>query len=254
MIYLQMTFSTNNNFACTKKEPSQFLDCKELGLRVKATYNIKGKGCDLCNRSIVKSHAFQFPCCGQHGLMRFCSSFSKTFGSSFGSGFQTGFASGCDDVVFQYHHVVQVAVIGAELIFCHALQAQLLLGFCQAGGGGIFGYLARVEEVDPLVKGHLRPFVEVVHTKNEVLGIEVAHLIHMELLYLEGRQLENIARVDASEPRLAVIHRVGGFAQIEIDNVDAINLADVLIALTAVDVLGRQLLGAKQHAVEVGIL
>ena len=201
------------------------------GLRVKATYNIKGKGCDLCNRSIVKSHAFQFPCCGQHSLMRFCSSFSKTFGktlcsslsktfgssfgsslsktfcsslgktlcssfsktlcssfgSSFGSGFQSGFASGCDDVVFQYHHVVQVAVIGTELIFCHALQAQLLLGFCQAGGGGIFGYLARVEEGDPLVKGHLGPFVEVVHTKNEVLGIEDAHLMHMELLYLEGR-------------------------------------------------------------------
>ena len=66
---------------------------KFAGLRVKATYNIKGKGCDLCNRGIVKSHAFQFPCCGQHGLMRFCSSFGKTLCSSFSKTLCSSFSS-----------------------------------------------------------------------------------------------------------------------------------------------------------------
>ena len=129
-----------------------------------------------------------------------------------------------------------MTVVGIQFCLRHACQTQFLSGFCQSGSIGIIRNITRTQHVDPLLNGHLRPAVEVVGFQYEVLWIEVTHRIHIELLSLERRQLQYVAVMNTAELRLAVIHDILSLSEVEIDNVDAIYLTDILVALSAVDV------------------
>ena len=59
--------------------------------------------------------------------------------------------------------------------------------------------------------------------------------------------------MDTTEFRLPMIHHIRTIAQIEINDVDAINLADIFIALSSVDVFGYQLGCTEQHTLEISI-
>ena len=84
-----------------------------------------------------------------------------------------------------------------------------------------------------------------------VLWIELIHLVYLECLLLERSQLEKLIVVDAAELCLSVVNRVCSFAQIEIDDVDAINLLHVLVVLSTVNVLRHKLRGAEEDALEI---
>ena len=134
-----------------------------------------------------------------------------------------------------------MTIVGVEFVLGHQCQLHLLACLTQAGSIRIIWDLTRREEVDPLLKGHLRPAVEVVDLQDEIFRIELTDGLNLELLLLEGRQRQYLAIVDATKLRLPMVDNVGAVAQVEVYNVDAIHLLDVLVALPAVDVLGNEL-------------
>ena len=67
------------------------------------------------------------------------------------------------------------------------------------------GNLRCIEEIDPLLKRHLAPLVEIVDLQDEVLGIEVADGVHIELLLLERGERQQLDVVYAAELGLAMI-------------------------------------------------
>ena len=60
--------------------------------------------------------------------------------------------------------------------------------------------------------------------------------------------------MNSTKFRLAVIHVVLSVAQIEVDDVDTVDLAYLLVAFATVDVLRHQLGRAEEHALEIGKL
>ena len=146
-----------------------------------------------------------------------------------------------------------MAVIGFEFGLGQVIELEAFAGFGQTGSVGLVGNLARVEEVDPLVYGHYRPFVEVVYAQDVVLRIELTDRIYPESLLLEGGEVEQLVVMQSAELGFAMIDVVASAAQSEIDNVDAEYLAYILVAFTTVDVFRHELGGAEQHALEVGI-
>ena len=71
---------------------------------------------------------------------------------------------------------------------------------------------------------------------------------------LERSQIQNLVVVNTPEFRFPVIDHIGSVAQVEIDNVDAVNLTDLVVTLTSVDVFGDQLGRSEQHPLEIRIL
>ena len=109
-----------------------------------------------------------------------------------------------------------------------------------------------VEEIDPLLQRHLAPLVEIVDLQDEVLGIEVADGVHLEPLLLERGERQQLAVVYAAKLGLAVIDDVRAPAKVEVDDVHTVDLADVLIVLSAVDVFCDEFRGSEEHSLEVG--
>ena len=116
------------------------------------------------------------------------------------------------------------------------------------------GYLRRVEEVDPLLQRNLAPFVEVVDLQNIVFRIKVADSTDLELLLLERRQRKDFPIMNTAELSLAVVHDVCSTAKIEVDNFHTVDLTDVVIALSAVDILGDKLRRSEEHPLEICLL
>ena len=147
-----------------------------------------------------------------------------------------------------------MSVVGVEFGLAHRGELQLAARLVKSRSIGIIGNLPGVEEVDPLLQRHFRTAVEVVHLQDVVFGIEFAHLAHVELLLLEWRQRQHLSVVYAPKLRLAMIHDVRAIAEIEVDDVDAVNLAHVLVAFAPVDVFGDEFGGAEEHPLEIGKL
>lgn len=59
--------------------------------------------------------------------------------------------------------------------------------------------------------------------------------------------------MDTSELRLSMINEIGSMSQREIDDINAIDLADLVIAFPSIDILGHQFGSAEQHTLEVGV-
>ena len=83
--------------------------------------------------------------------------------------------------------------------------------------------------------------VEVVHLQDVIFRVELVNLVNPELLTLECRQLQHFVVVDSPELRLPVINEVFTLPKVEIDDIDGIDLLDVIIVLTAVDIFRHQL-------------
>ena len=147
-----------------------------------------------------------------------------------------------------------MAVIGIQLGLAHPFQTELLAGFMQARRRRVFRNVTRIEEIYPLLQRYFRPSVEVVHLQDIVFRVKVAHRADLELLLLEGGQTQKLAVVDALELRLPVIDHVRAVAQIEIHDVHAVYLPDMLVPFPAVDVFRHELRRAEQHPLEIGEL
>ena len=112
-------------------------------------------------------------------------------------------------------------------------RAQQLAHLVQSRGGGVLGQRPRLEIINPFLDGAFSYLVEVVDLEDVVFREELADGIDLELFLLEGVQLQDVPVVDTAELGLAVIDIVGAFAEGEINDVDAIDLADMLVVLAS---------------------
>ena len=104
-----------------------------------------------------------------------------------------------------------------------------------------------------MLQGYTRPTVKVVDFQDIVFRIQLVHFVYPKLLTLETGQVQHVVLVNATELRLAMIHIVLALAQVEVHDVDRIYFLDVVVVLATINVLGDQLRGAKENALEVGI-
>ena len=131
-------------------------------------------------------------------------------------------------------------VIGSPLGWAHLVDLEHMTSLAQSWRRSVMGNISGTEEIDPLIQGHLAPSVKVIDLKDVVFRVEIAHRFHLELLLLEGGEREELVVVDATELRLTMIDHITSTAKIEVHDVDAVDLPDVLVVLSAVDVFGDQ--------------
>ena len=176
------------------------------------------------------------------------------FCSSFRSSFRTPFRPFREDVIAEDDHIVEVAVVGFQLVFAEAVELEAFACLRKPWSGSVIRDFTGVEEIYPLFQRYFRPFVEVVDPEDVIFGIQLADCRGLEGFLLEGRELEQFVGMDAAELRLSVVDGVRPAAQSEIDDIDAIYLSDVLVSFSPVDVFGDQFGNAEEHALEIGVL
>ena len=159
-----------------------------------------------------------------------------------------------EDVIAEDDDIVEVAVVGFQLVFTEAVELEAFASLRKAWSGGVIRDFAGVEEIYPLFQRHFRPFVEVVDPEDIIFGIQLADCRRLEGLLLERGEAEQFVGMDAAELRLSVVDGVRAAAQSEIDDIDAVYLSDVLVSFSPVDVFGDQFGNAEQHALEIGVL
>ena len=63
----------------------------------------------------------------------FCQAFRMTFRTTFCQAFRTTFRTFREDIVTQYHNIVQMTIISIQFVLGHTIQLQTLLHVFQAG-------------------------------------------------------------------------------------------------------------------------
>ena len=159
--------------------------------------------------------------------------------------------TGLDDttLITQGFHVADV---GSLFCIGKGVYAEAFTGLRQAFGRGRAVYLTRLEELYPLVKRSLRHTVKVVHAQDVVFGENVACILANEYLLLTRGQAQHVVRVvQAAEDGLTVVNVILPLSEAEIDDVDGVDLTDLVIGISQVDVFGDGLRHAVEHPVEI---
>ena len=146
-------------------------------------------------------------------------------------------------------------VISRAFSLAHAVHLELFLHFFHTRCFGSLRHITCIQIICPFFYGAFRHSVEVVHLQDVIFRIQVAYSIHIEFLSLERTEFKQIAIVCASEFRLAMVYDVGAFSKREINDIHAIHLADVLVALafSITDQLSGSLRHTEYYTLEISI-
>ena len=151
-------------------------------------------------------------------------------------------------------HVVSV---GAALLVRHAHDGKLLSCSLQARCGGVLTNLGILQVLHPLFDRRFCHLVEFLHYEYEVLGehlIGQCHalgaLAHVGFLVGTLQSQNGILFRHARELRHAVVGIILAFAEVEVEDVDGVNLADDAVVLTHADLVNHAARRAEEDALE----
>ena len=142
-------------------------------------------------------------------------------------------------------------VISRAFSLAHAVHLELFLHFFHTRCFGSLRHITCIQIICPFFYGAFRHSVEVVHLQDVIFRIQVAYFVHIEFLPLERTEFKQIAIVYASEFRLAMVYDVGAFSKREINDIHAIHLADVLVALAFLYIFRHELRRTEKHTLEI---
>ena len=149
------------------------------------------------------------------------------------------------------HQRIHIIVVGTSLFGRHAEILQTFARLLQARHRGVGLDILVLQVLHPLFQRTDGQCVELVDTDDEIFGEHVLRVLHMQIITLMSSQLQRVVRMHTHQRCLTMIQVVGPLAQIEIDDIDGIDFLDMIVALTAANMLGHGLGHTIEHTLQI---